>query len=86
MEGREQELTGQGREYRAAFSPGETRRKHASIVLQPGDSYRDEGLDLTAMYKLPSGRYAVRAICDDPPLMAISNTFYFDVKRVKRGW
>lgn len=81
--GEEPEQTSQGRLYQAAFrrSPGETRRKHASIVLQPGGSYRDEGLDLTGLYRLSAGRYWVRVLYDDPPLWAESPAVCFEIKR-----
>jgi hypothetical protein len=83
MDGHEPELTSQGRSYRqAAASPaGETRRKHSTIVIEPGGSFRDEGLDLTALYRLPPGRYSVRVVHDDRPPGLMSGPVSFEVGR-----
>ena len=84
--GREAEPTGQGRSYRqSALSPSETRRKHSSIVIEPGQSYRDVGLDLTSLYRLPSGRYSVRVIHSDSSPGVISAPFDFEVRRETRS-
>jgi hypothetical protein len=77
VKGHEPERTAQGRAYPRTSSPSETRRQHASIVLQSGESYRDEGLDLTALYWLEPGYYSVRVIFDDPPLWAVSEPIGF---------
>ncbi len=85
IKGSEPERTAQGRGYPPALLPSETRRQHATIVLQPGESYREEGLDLTSLYRLPPGYYPVRVIFDDPPLRAASEPVGFWVRRKKWG-
>jgi hypothetical protein len=84
-EGKEAELTAQGRSYREATSPGETRRKNSSKVLGPGESHRDVGLDLTRLFRLRPGDYTVKVIYDDPPMQSISKHINFRVKRAKPG-
>jgi hypothetical protein len=81
--GRETELTSQGRLYREWASPGETRRKHSSIVLGAGESHRDVGLDLTRLFRLRPGKYTVEVIYNDPPMKSISPPVNFEVKRAK---
>jgi hypothetical protein len=85
IHGNEPERTAQGRWQRPMPTPSETRRQHATIVLQPGESHRDEGLDLTVLYRLKPGYDSVRVIFDDPPLWAGSEPVGFWVRRRKWG-
>src|SRR5207248_1603174 len=58
----------QGRQYREAAAPGETRHNHSSRGVQPGRTCWGEVLDLTGQYQVPPGRHSVRVIYDDLPL------------------
>lgn len=79
--GGQPKLTGQGVSFRqAALSPSETRREHSAIVIEPGDSYRDVGLDLTSLYLLPTGRYSVQVSHEQG---IVSNSVSFEVRRAK---
>jgi len=87
VDGNETTLTGQGQSYRQDTSSpaGETRRKHSSIVIEPGRSFLDSGLDLTGLYRLPPGRYSVQVFHNDlsPPVSSAPVPFW--VRRVRSG-
>lgn len=80
-EGGEPERTGQGESFRrAALAPSLTCREHSMIVIESGGLYRDAGLDLTSLYRLPSGRYSVQVVHEQG---TISNSVPFEVRRAK---
>jgi len=59
-DGREPELTAEGRARRQAFNPDGGRDKNAPKTLQPGGAWRDDTRpDLAALYLLTPGHYRV---------------------------